>query len=131
MGGTNPDGSYPNSLSTAAMVAATATATATATASVVALQERQEMSQYNQVSQVYALNFYILLLSRDVTPCIELNLIQMNAMSNQYGMQYNSNQRMTMMSSSMGMGMMNNMNPSKIGPQVHKLAQLTLLFIFF
>ena len=42
--------SNPNNLSTAAMVAATATATATATASVVALQERQEMNQYGQVS---------------------------------------------------------------------------------
>ena len=47
--------SNPNTLSTAAMVAATATATATATASVVALQERQEMNQYGQVSLKHAL----------------------------------------------------------------------------
>lgn len=50
-GGGSQDGNFPNNLSTAAMMAATATATATATASVVALQERQEMSQYNQVSR--------------------------------------------------------------------------------
>lgn len=58
MGGSNQDGNYPNSLSTAAMVAATATATATATA--VALQERQEMSQYNQVNAAVLFKEYFL-----------------------------------------------------------------------
>lgn len=53
--GAGPDQGYGGAISAAAMVAA-ATATATATASVVALQDRHDMSaQYGQVSYTYSL----------------------------------------------------------------------------
>lgn len=52
----------------------------------------------------------------------------MNQMPNQYGMQYSSNQRMAMMNNSMGMGMMNNMNASKMGPQVYNRFTLTIVW---